>query len=156
MFLRGPLYNPLDVDNWQANFQSTYIWQKKAAMAAAYTGPHSLTTEAETGYTLTATLSLGFRPWTKAEVFFNPEIIQSAELSNLHGLGGLSNLRGTVLQRNVFHARWSVHRKSRLQERPRPREDLRCETARRAVTWHDQQLVGLQRSEPRHGRRSQP
>ena len=62
-----------------------------AAMAAAYTGPHSLTTEAETGYTLTATLSLGFRPWSKAEVFFNPEIIQSAELSQLHGLGGLSN-----------------------------------------------------------------
>jgi high affinity Mn2+ porin len=91
LFLSGPFYNPLEADNWQANFQSTYIWQKKAAMAAAYTGPHSLTTEAETGYTLTATLSLGFRPWTKAEVFFNPEIIQSAELSQLHGLGGLSN-----------------------------------------------------------------
>lgn len=91
LFLKGPFYNPLEADNWQANFQSTYIWQKKAAMAAAYTGPHSLSTEAETGYTLTATLSLGFRPWTKAEVFFNPEIIQSAELSHLHGLGGLSN-----------------------------------------------------------------
>jgi hypothetical protein len=108
LFLSGPFYNPLEADNWQANFQSTYIWQNKAAVAAAYTGPHSLTTEAETGYTLTATLSLGFRPWTKAEVFFNPEIIQSAELSQLHGLGGLSNgenQKGGSPQVKLYQAR---------------------------------------------------
>jgi hypothetical protein len=108
LFLGGPFYNPLEADNWQTNFQSTYIWQKKAAMAAAYTGPHSLTTEAETGYTLTATLSLGFRPWTHAEVFFNPEIIQSKELSGLHGLGGLSNgenQKGGSPQATLYPAR---------------------------------------------------
>lgn len=108
MYLKGPIYNPFDIDNWQANFQSTYIWQKKGALHAPYTGPHSLTPEAEVGYTLTAILSLGFRPWTKAEVFFNPEIIQSAELSGLHGLGGLSNgenQKGGSPQVKLYQAR---------------------------------------------------
>lgn len=91
LFLKGPFYDPFKSENWQSNFQSTYIWQTKPSFHAVYSGPNSLTTQAETGYTLTATLSVGFRPWTHAEVFFNPEIIQSAELSTLHGLGGLSN-----------------------------------------------------------------
>ncbi len=76
---------------WSAGFQSTYILQRKAGFSAPYTGPNSLTTEAETGYTLTATLFLGVRPWEGAEAFFNPETIQSQSISHLSGLGGLSN-----------------------------------------------------------------
>jgi len=89
--LKGPFYNPLKIENWQANFQSTYIWQKKPSLHAVYSGENSLITAPETGYTLTATLMLGYRPWIGGEIFVNPEIIQSEELSNLHGLGGLSN-----------------------------------------------------------------
>jgi hypothetical protein len=48
-------------------------------------------TEPETGYTLTATAYLGVRPWSGAEVFFNPEAIQVASISHMSGLGGLSN-----------------------------------------------------------------
>jgi high affinity Mn2+ porin len=87
----GPFYCPIDERNWQANFQATYLWQHKPALNAAYTGPHSLRPEPETGYTLTSTLYLGYRPWTGAQIFVNAETIQSQEISHLMGLGGLSN-----------------------------------------------------------------
>jgi hypothetical protein len=76
---------------WNAGFQSTYILQRKDAFRAPYTGPNSLTTSSETGYTLTSTVYLGVRPWAGAELFFNPETIQSQSLSHLSGLGGLAN-----------------------------------------------------------------
>ena len=76
---------------WTAALQSTYVWQRKLAFDAPYSGPKSLTTSAENGYTLTATLFVGARPWPGGELFVNPEIIQSQELSELHGLAGLSN-----------------------------------------------------------------
>lgn len=76
---------------WSAGFQSTYVLQRKAGFSAPYTGPNSLLTSPETGYTLSATLYLGLRPWAGAELFFDPETIQSQELSHLSGLGGLSN-----------------------------------------------------------------
>jgi high affinity Mn2+ porin len=84
-------YNPFNVQNWNAAFQATYIWQYKPSFKADYSGPHSLLTKSESGYTLTATVALGYRPWIGAELFVNPEIIQSMEISNLHGLGGLPN-----------------------------------------------------------------
>jgi high affinity Mn2+ porin len=76
-----------------AGFQSTYIWQRKPTMPAAYTLPdtNSLQQEAETGYTLSATLFLGARPWKNTEIFINPEAIQAVNISDLHGLGGMSN-----------------------------------------------------------------
>ncbi len=87
----GPFYSPLDPKNWQLNFQTTYIWQRKPPLNAKYTGPHSLLTKAETGYTLTGTVFLGFRPWIGAEIFFNPEVIQNQDISNLYGLAGVTN-----------------------------------------------------------------
>ena len=77
--------------DWRFNFQTTYLWQQHPDFSAAYDGPHSLSSSKDTGYTLTATLFVGFRPWRGAEIFFNPEMIQSVELSSLYGLGGLSN-----------------------------------------------------------------
>lgn len=76
---------------WTAAFQSTYVLQRKLAFSAPYTGPKSLVPEAESGYTLTSTLFLGLRPWPGTELLFDPETIQSEELSHLSGLAGLSN-----------------------------------------------------------------
>jgi high affinity Mn2+ porin len=76
---------------WTAAFQSTYVWQRKPSFAAPYSGPKSLEPAAENGYTLTATVFLGVRAWPGAELFVNPEVIQSQELSHLSGLAGLSN-----------------------------------------------------------------
>lgn len=76
---------------WSAGFQTTYVLQRKAGFETPYDGPNSLVPEPETGYTLSATLFLGLRPWAGAELFVNPETIQSQDLSHLSGLGGLSN-----------------------------------------------------------------
>ncbi len=78
-------------DHWLAAFQATYVYQHKPAFFAAYTGPKSLLPTSETGYSLTSTLFLGFRPWRGTEVYLNPETIQSHDLSGLAGLGGLTN-----------------------------------------------------------------
>jgi high affinity Mn2+ porin len=93
---------------WSAGFQSTYILQRKAGFRAPYTGPNSLTTAPETGYTLSATLFLGIRPWAGAEIFLNPETIQCEDLSHLSGLGGLSNgenQKGGGSVPNLYRAR---------------------------------------------------
>jgi hypothetical protein len=78
-------------DRLLAGFQATYIWQKKPDFHAPYSGTNSLLPGAETGYTLSATLFLGARPWKGTEVFVNPEVIQAIDISDLHGLGGMSN-----------------------------------------------------------------
>jgi hypothetical protein len=87
----GPFFSPLDSRSWQVNLQATYVLQRKLAFDAPYTGPHSLIPAPETGFTLTSTLSLGYRPWPGGELFFNLETIQSSQISNLTGLAGESN-----------------------------------------------------------------
>ena len=82
----------LQEETSQAKFQSTYVWQKKPAFSAAYTGDNSLTPAREKrSYSLTTTAFLGTRIWPGSELYFNPEISLSQSLSDLHGLGGLSN-----------------------------------------------------------------
>lgn len=78
-------------EDWQAKFQSTYVWQRKESMGAAYSGPNSLTTGREKSYSFTATAYLGIRPWEGGEAYFNPELVQGVPLSNLTGLGGFTN-----------------------------------------------------------------
>lgn len=74
-----------------AKLQATYVWQRKSPFGATYSGPHSLSTEREKSYSLTATAALGFRPWARGELYFDPEVAQGAPLSDLTGLGGFTN-----------------------------------------------------------------
>ena len=78
-------------EDWSIGFQATYVWQRHLSFSTAYDGPHSLSSTQETGYTLTSTLFLGRKLWKGAEIFVNPEIIQSVDFSGLHGFGGFSN-----------------------------------------------------------------
>ena len=78
-------------ENASARFQATYVWQQKRPFSAAYSGPHSLSTEREKSYSLTATAGFGFRPWQGGELYFDPELAQGVPLSALTGLGGLTN-----------------------------------------------------------------
>lgn len=71
--------------------QATYIWQRKPAFNAAYSGENSLAAERAKSYSFTSTLDLGLRLWQGAEFHFNPEVAQGVPFSDLHGLGGLSN-----------------------------------------------------------------
>ena len=82
---------PAEAETWNAKFQSTYVWQGKRPFEAAYSGVNSLSTDAESSYSFTATAALGFRPWTGGEFYFNPEAAQGIPLSGLTGLGGFTN-----------------------------------------------------------------
>ena len=78
-------------EDWNAKFQTTYVWQEKLPFSAAYSGKNSLTTDREKSYSFTATAALGFRPWAGGELYFDPEAAQGVPLSNLAGLGGFTN-----------------------------------------------------------------
>ncbi len=76
---------------WEAKFQTTYVWQSKRPFSAAYSGPNSLLPNYEKSYSFTATGFLGARLWEGAELYLNPELVQGVPMSNLVGLGGLTN-----------------------------------------------------------------
>lgn len=78
-------------ETWNAHVQTTYIWQKKPGFNAPYTGEFSLQPGREKAYTLSATAALGWRAWQGGELYFNPEVVQGVPLSNLRGLGGMTN-----------------------------------------------------------------
>lgn len=91
-FLAFPSYGQETQDEqWNAKFQATYVWQAKQPFSVAYSGPNSLTSAREKSYSFTASAALGYRPWSGAEFYFNPEVSQGIPLSNLTGLGGFTN-----------------------------------------------------------------
>ena len=75
---------------FEAHGQATYLRQQKPQFSAPYTGTNSLLPNREGSYSFTTTLSLGLR-YGATEVYFDPEFVQGAALSNLHGLGGFTN-----------------------------------------------------------------
>lgn len=107
--LAGPAQAaPDSAERWALHGQATYIWQRKAAMAAPYTGPNSLIGPRELSYSFTATGALGWRPWADGEVYANAEAAQGVALSNLTGLGGFSNgemARSSGAQLKLYRAR---------------------------------------------------
>lgn len=80
-----------DYEDWSAHFQTTYVWQKKPPMRAAYSGQNSLYAGSERSYTLTATAYLGFRPWEGGELYFNPEMTLGVPFSGLNGSAAFPN-----------------------------------------------------------------
>jgi len=78
-------------ESMAARFQTTYVFQEKQPFSAAYSGPHSLSTDHERSYSFTATAGLGARPWSGGEAYFDPEIAAGLPLSELTGLGGFTN-----------------------------------------------------------------
>jgi len=80
-----------DEERFGVHGQSTWIWQRKPAMSAAYSGPNSLAADSEKSYSFTATAALGVRPWAGAEAYFDAELVQGVALSGLTGLGALTN-----------------------------------------------------------------
>jgi len=78
-------------ERYAVHGQTTYVWQRKPAFDAAYSGDNSLGTARDKSYSWTVTLDLGLRLWQGAEFHLNPEMVQGVAFSGLHGLGGLSN-----------------------------------------------------------------
>jgi high affinity Mn2+ porin len=98
-----------EVQNRDVKAQTTYAWQRKPPFDALYSGRNSLSAGYEKSYTWTATLYAGTKTWWQGgEVYFNPELIQSVALSNLTGLGGLSNgenQKGSGPNPKIYNAR---------------------------------------------------
>jgi high affinity Mn2+ porin len=78
-------------EQWSAHAQATYIAQQKPAFGAPYSGPESLTPERAHSYSFTSTLFLGARLWKGGEGYANLEAVEGLPISNLTGLGGLTN-----------------------------------------------------------------
>ncbi|MGE8317587.1 MAG: carbohydrate porin [Comamonas sp.] len=77
--------------NVEAHLQATYIWQRKPAFGAAYSGANSLRPEREKSYSFSGTAFLGVRAAPGLEFYLNPEVIQGVPLSHLTGLGSPTN-----------------------------------------------------------------
>lgn len=78
-------------DRWSLHAQSTFVWQRKSAFDAPYTGPQSLRTDREYSHSWSATAFLGARLWEGAEFYINPESVAAVPLSNFHGLSSNNN-----------------------------------------------------------------
>jgi len=76
------------VENIGAHYQTTYVFQRKPAFSANYSGPNSLSPDAERSYTLTAGAAFGVRPWRDTELYFDPEMALGLPMSDLTGLAG--------------------------------------------------------------------
>ncbi len=76
-------------EEWYAyHFQSTFTEQFNFAYHAAFTGAHSLPNSANGRETFDATAYLGVRPWSGAELWWNPEVDQGFGLGNTFGVAG--------------------------------------------------------------------
>jgi high affinity Mn2+ porin len=75
-------------ENWAIHGQGTNVWLLQPAFRSPYQGPHSLRPGANGRETVDVTLYAGFRPWTGAEVWINPEVDQGFGLSDTFGVAG--------------------------------------------------------------------
>jgi high affinity Mn2+ porin len=74
-------------DHWALHAQTTYVQQYAFPFHAPYTGPHSLISD-QTKQTWDATFYLGWKLWSGAEFWINPEIDQGFGLSGTVGVAG--------------------------------------------------------------------
>src|SRR5258708_36237055 len=82
---------PVEEEQWSFHAQSTYIYQKKPAFAAPYSGPNSLTAESARDYSFTGTLFAGARLRPDGEGYSNLEFVQVVPIAPLTGFGGPSH-----------------------------------------------------------------
>ncbi len=75
---------------WAVHGQATYVEQEADDFRAPYRGPNSLSPRMGRE-TVDATLFLGVRPWSGAEVWVTPEVDQGFGLDNTLGLAGFSS-----------------------------------------------------------------
>ncbi len=73
---------------WEIHGQTTYLGQGYPAFRAFYSGPNSLTPQAQAKATWSGSLFLNARLWEGGEVYFNPELLQGFGLSDTNGVAG--------------------------------------------------------------------
>ena len=80
--------------------QGTWIFQDKPSFSAAYSGPQSLETRAETSFTLSSTGYFAAHLWSGGEFYLDAELFRGQPFSNLLGFGGFPN---GELQKGIGH-----------------------------------------------------
>ncbi len=78
-------------EGWLLRGQSTFVTQAQPGFPAKYSGPNSLLQGDNARETLTFDLCFGFRPWSGAEIYLNPEFFQGFGLSETHGIAAFPN-----------------------------------------------------------------
>ncbi len=73
---------------WAIHGQATVVDQANLGFTSPYAGANSLSANATGRETADVTLFAGFRPWTGAELWVNPEVDQGFGLSNTLGVAG--------------------------------------------------------------------
>lgn len=73
-------------DSWSIQGQTTLVEQAHTAFRSPYSGQNSLAAAALGRETFDATLFIGFKPWSGAEVWIDPEIDQGFGLSDTLGV----------------------------------------------------------------------
>jgi high affinity Mn2+ porin len=73
---------------WAVHGQTTTTWLLQPGFASSYQGPQSLSAAANGRETFDVTAYFGVRPWSGAELWFNPEIDQGFGLSDAFGAVG--------------------------------------------------------------------
>jgi high affinity Mn2+ porin len=90
---QGAPVTPAEADEvktqtWAYHLQSTFTEQFSPGFPSKYSGPQSLPSYAEGRETIDATAYLGVRPWSGAEIWFDPEIDQGYGLGDSFGVAG--------------------------------------------------------------------
>lgn len=75
-------------DRWEIHGQTTYLAQGYPSFRAPYSGPNSLSPNAQMKATWSNSLFLNARLWDGGEVYYNPELTQGFGLSDTVGAGG--------------------------------------------------------------------
>lgn len=75
-------------DRWEIHGQTTYLAQGYPSFRAPYSGPNSLSPNAQMKATWSNSLFLNARLWDGGEIYYNPELTQGFGLSDTVGAGG--------------------------------------------------------------------
>jgi high affinity Mn2+ porin len=78
-------------ESWSVHGQATYVTQFHPAYTSPYEGPNSLSGANNARETVDLTLFAGFKLWSGAEGWLNPEIDQGFGLNNTLGVAGFPN-----------------------------------------------------------------
>jgi high affinity Mn2+ porin len=78
-------------DFWNLHGQITLVGQDYGPFRSPYQGDNSLSGDKQFRNTSSGTTYIGIRAWENGEIYLNPELMQGSGLSDVHGLGGLSN-----------------------------------------------------------------
>src|SRR5665213_2768495 len=82
-------------DGWSLHGQSTLVEQWHGGLHSPYSGPDSLSADAEDKHTATLTGYFGRQLWPGGELYYNPEVTLGTGLSGTVGVAGFPNGEAT-------------------------------------------------------------